>query len=124
MKIFSRIYVFLSGPQSARREQGFDVCQWLAVVICALTCTGCGDKSHRLETASVTGIVTLDGRASLDFQDPEGQRFRLTEDTPGVIANAWDKSPVPAGHQIHGLGPITISVPDLAPTETEVLHQP
>ena len=74
---------------------------------------------------SAGSIVTLDGRASLDFQDPEGQRFRLTEDTPGVIANAWDKSPVPAGHQIHGLGPITISVPDLAPTDmmlTRVLN--
>ena len=61
-------------------------------------------------------IDTLDTRASLDFEDPEGQRFRLTADQPGVT-HPWDRSPVPAQHQIRGLGPITISVPDLAPTE-------
>ncbi|MFB2593745.1 ring-cleaving dioxygenase [Paracoccus sp. p4-l81] len=61
-------------------------------------------------------IGTTDGRASLDFDDPEGQRFRLTADQPGP-AHPWDRSPVPAAHQIRGLGPITISVPDLAPTE-------
>lgn len=78
----------------------------------------------RLTDAGLTvgGIASLDGRASLDFEDPEGQRFRLTEDAPGVTAAAWAKSPVPAQHQIHGLGPITISVPDLAPTETVLLH--
>ncbi len=63
-------------------------------------------------------ITRLDGRTSLDFDDPEGQRLRLTEDAAGVAANPWAKSPVPAQHQIHGLGPITISVPDLAPTDT------
>lgn len=61
-------------------------------------------------------IATLDGRATLDFEDPEGQRLRLTADQPGA-AHPWDRSPVPEAHQIRGLGPITISVPDLAPTE-------
>lgn len=71
---------------------------------------------------AVGPIADLDGRASLDFEDPEGQRFRLTEDAPGVTAAPWAKSPVPAEHQIHGLGPITISVPDLAPTEMVLTH--
>ncbi|UXU75626.1 MULTISPECIES: ring-cleaving dioxygenase [unclassified Paracoccus (in: a-proteobacteria)] len=62
-------------------------------------------------------ITTLDGRQSLDFEDPEGQRFRLIEDPADNAANPWDQSPVPARHQIHGLGPITISVPELAPTQ-------
>lgn len=62
-------------------------------------------------------IATLDARATLDFDDPEGQRFRLTADQPGD-AHPWDRSPVSAEHQIRGLGPITISVPDLARTET------
>lgn len=62
------------------------------------------------------GIATLDGRGTIDFEDPEGQRFRLTADTEGVSA-PWEKSPVPAEHQILGLGPITISVPKLSPTE-------
>ncbi|MFV0300599.1 MAG: ring-cleaving dioxygenase [Paracoccus sp. (in: a-proteobacteria)] len=69
-------------------------------------------------------IVPLDGRATLDFEDPEGQRLRLTADRPGE-SHPWEKSPVPAEHQIRSLGPITISVPDLAPTEallTQVLN--
>ncbi len=60
-------------------------------------------------------ITTLDGRATLDFEDPEGQRFRLTADTAGDV-HPWERSPVPSEHQIRGLGPITISVPDLGPT--------
>lgn len=61
-------------------------------------------------------ITTLDGRASLDFEDFEGQRFRLTGDSAGEVF-PWEKSSVDAQHQIRGLGPITISVPDLAPTK-------
>ncbi|HRM76616.1 MAG TPA: VOC family protein, partial [Paracoccus sp. (in: a-proteobacteria)] len=33
---------------------------------------------------STGAVTTLDGRATLDFQDPEGQRFGLTEDAPGT----------------------------------------
>jgi glyoxalase family protein len=63
-------------------------------------------------------IAALDGRASLDFEDPEGQRFRLIDDGGAGEAHPWERSPVPVEHQIRGLGPITISVPDIAPTET------
>ena len=72
----------------------------------------------RLRDAGLTRgeITQLDGRATLDFEDPEGQRFRLTADAPGP-AHPWDRSPVPAEHQIRGLGPVTLSVPQLAPTE-------
>lgn len=66
-------------------------------------------------------IVTLDGRASLDVEDPEGQRLRLVAASEPV-GEAWAKSPVPAAHQIRGLGPITISVPELAPTEAVLLQ--
>ncbi len=64
---------------------------------------------------NVGAIREVDGRATLDFEDPEGQRLRLTADRPDK-PQPWEKSPVPAEHQILGLGPITISVPDLAPT--------
>ncbi|MFS4438144.1 ring-cleaving dioxygenase [Paracoccaceae bacterium GXU_MW_L88] len=70
----------------------------------------------RGEKLSTGEITTLDGRGSLDFEDPEGQRFRLTADQPGE-SHPWEKSPVPAEHQIRGLGPITISVPELERTE-------
>ncbi len=77
----------------------------------------------RLKEAGLSSgaIAMLDGRAALDFDDPEGQRFRLTADDPGP-AHPWDKSPVPAEHQIRGLGPITISVPELSRTKL-VLEQ-
>ncbi|MDO5620206.1 MAG: ring-cleaving dioxygenase [Paracoccus sp. (in: a-proteobacteria)] len=77
----------------------------------------------RLRDAGVQAdpIRTLDGRATLDFDDPEGQRLRLTADQPGP-AHPWERSPVPAEHQIRGLGPITISVPELAPTEAVLTH--
>jgi glyoxalase family protein len=58
-----------------------------------------------------------DGRLTLDFEDPEGQRLSLVDDGGAGAAHAWAKSPVPAKHQFRGLGPITISVPDLARTE-------
>ncbi|TKT78171.1 ring-cleaving dioxygenase [Aquamicrobium sp. LC103] len=73
--------------------------------------------SHLSENKVTAGeIGRIDGRATLDFEDPEGQRLRLTADQPSE-AHPWDRSPVPAEHQIRGLGPITISVPDLANTE-------
>jgi glyoxalase family protein len=61
-------------------------------------------------------IATRDGRPTLDFEDFEGQRLSLVVDGGGD-AHPWAKSPVPADKQIRGLGPITISVPDLAPTD-------
>jgi glyoxalase family protein len=62
-------------------------------------------------------IVERDGRSTLDFEDPEGQRLSLVVDaTPGEV-HPWTRSPVPAEHQIRGLGPIHLSVPQLAPTE-------
>ncbi len=62
-------------------------------------------------------VARLDGRASFDVEDPEGQRLRFVDDGGAGEAHAWSGSPVPAEHQIRGLGPITISVPDLGPTE-------
>jgi glyoxalase family protein len=50
------------------------------------------------------------------FEDPEGQRLALVADNAGE-AHSWDKSPVPPEHQIRGLGPITMSVPDIRHTD-------
>lgn len=73
----------------------------------------------RLDEAGVRhGPVTeRDGRLVLDFEDPEGQRLSLVDDRGLGTGHPWAKSPVPAEHQIRGLGPITLSVPDLAPTD-------
>ncbi len=61
-------------------------------------------------------IHARDGRPFLDFEDGEGQRLGLVVEE-GVAANRWERSPVPAAYQIAGLGPITLSVPDLRPTD-------
>lgn len=66
--------------------------------------------------AVVGEIAEVDGRATLDFEDPEGQRLRLTDDGGAGPAHPWAESSVPAEHQIRGLGPVTISVPKLEPT--------
>jgi glyoxalase family protein len=58
-----------------------------------------------------------DGRWTLDFEDGEGQRLALVvEPAPAGPAHPWARSPVPAEHQIRGLGPIGLSVPGLDPT--------
>jgi glyoxalase family protein len=61
-------------------------------------------------------IVERDGRLTLDFEDFEGQRLSLVDDGGRGEAHPWERSPVPAEHQIRGLGPIRISVPKLERT--------
>ena len=74
---------------------------------------------ERLVAAGLTGIEVgeRDGRGTLDFEDPEGQRLCLIVDGGQGASHAWAKSPVPAEHQIRGLGPITLSVPKLDGTD-------
>lgn len=71
-------------------------------------------------------IAEVDGRLTVPFEDPEGQRLALVDDGgAGDAPTPWDRSPVPAEHQIRGLGPIVISVPVITQTElvlTEVMN--
>lgn len=80
----------------------------------------------RLRDHGVAGMQgETDGRVTVDFEDPEGQRFRLTDDGGAGEAHPWAESPVPAEHQIRGLGPITLSVADAGHTArmlTEVMN--
>jgi glyoxalase family protein len=66
---------------------------------------------------SVEPVSEENGRMVLHFEDFEGQRLSLVDDESPAPANIWEKSPVPAEFQIRGLGPITLSVPDLKPTD-------
>lgn len=71
------------------------------------------------------GIAEMAGHTAFDFEDPEGQRLRLVNDNGAGESNPWTGSPIPQEHQIRGLGPITLSVPDIKPTAavlTEVLN--
>jgi glyoxalase family protein len=69
----------------------------------------------RLAKAGVqTGdLIELDGRLTLPFADHEGQRLVLVDDGGLGDASPWEKSAVPAEHQIRGLGPIVLSVQNL-----------
>jgi len=63
-------------------------------------------KTRLAELGVRTGeIAERDGRLSLDLEDPEGQRLSLVDDGGAGDSNPWDRSPVPAEHQIRGLGP-------------------
>jgi glyoxalase family protein len=74
---------------------------------------------RRFEASRVSHglIAERDGRLTLDFEDREGQRLSLVDDGGRGEAHPWAKSPVPAEHQIRGLGPITMTVPELKYTD-------
>ena len=63
------------------------------------------------------GVAERDGRAVLDFEDPEGTQLSLVDDGGAGEAFPWADSPVPAAHQIRGLGYVMITVPTLEPTD-------
>jgi glyoxalase family protein len=74
-------------------------------------------KEHlEASKVSTSGIKERFGHVSMDFEDFEGQRFRLVVDGSNKVI-PWAKSPLPADKQIIGLGPITLSVPKLEPTD-------
>ena len=74
--------------------------------------------AQRLREHAVTPgeITERDGRLTLDFEDPEGQRLTLVDDGGAGVAFPWERSPVAATNQIRGLGPVLLSVPRLQPT--------
>ena len=70
--------------------------------------------TKRLATHGIkhSGVKIRDGKLSIHFEDREGQRLAFVDDGGAGEANPWEKSPVPTEHQIRGLGPITLSVPE------------
>jgi glyoxalase family protein len=75
--------------------------------------------AQRLRDLGVTTgeIGEQAGRLTLAFEDAEGQRLAFVDDQGVGVAHPWAHSPVPAEYQSRGLGPIRLSVPDLAPTD-------
>jgi glyoxalase family protein len=87
------------------RVAGLDTLQWWA-------------QQFREQGVTAREVIERDGRLTLDFEDPEGQRLSLIDDRSEGEAHPWERSPVLAEHQIRGLGPIVMSVPSLRPTDT------
>jgi glyoxalase family protein len=74
-------------------------------------------RDRLTKAGGYTGNVTeIDGRLTLPFEDGEGQRLVLVDDGGNGETSPWEKSSVPAEHQIRGLGPIMLSVHDLSGT--------
>jgi len=73
------------------------------------------DRFDQFKTAH-SPIQERAERSVVDFRDGEGQPLSLVDD--GNMGNAfpWASSPIPAEHQIRGLGPVTITVPVLEKT--------
>ena len=75
----------------------------------------------RLEEHGVRhgGVEERNGRAVIDFLDPEGQRLRLADEgeVPSVEGGVpWEEAPVPQEFGIRGLGAVVLTVRDLEPT--------
>jgi glyoxalase family protein len=62
-------------------------------------------------------IAEHEGRLTVEFEDPEGQRLGLVDDGGLGTSYPWERSPVPPPYQIRGLGPVAISVSELEPTD-------
>ena len=99
---------------TALRVSGRDTLQWWA---------------RRLAEHGIaeTRPFERNGRAGLAFEDPEGQRLELVDDSGGggqEGGTPWEGRPVPAEHGIRGLDGVTLTVERLEPTAwllTEVL---
>ncbi len=76
----------------------------------ARACVGNGEAAlgywrDRLSSSGISGDVReIDGRLTLAFEDPEGQRLDLIDDGGAGPATPWEKSLVPRDSQIRGLG--------------------
>ena len=91
-----------------------------------------GEKSFgfwrdRLKKAGavVGDVAEIDRRLTLPVEDGEGQRLALIDDGGTGASSPWERSGVPPEHQIRGLGPIQLSVQNLARTArvlTEVMN--
>jgi glyoxalase family protein len=69
------------------------------------------------EGVSSGDIVKRDNRLVLGFSDPVGTQLSFVDDGGVGAAFPFEPSPVPAEHQIRGLGYVVVTVPALEPTD-------
>src|SRR4051794_14195309 len=77
--------------RTALRVAGADTLEWWASYL----------RDHDVVAGEVG---ERDGRLTLEFEDPEGQRLALIDDKGAGETHSWQKSPVPVERQIRGLG--------------------
>jgi glyoxalase family protein len=109
---------FFDWPMAAPERPGTHSIARTSLRVCGGEATlGYWRDRLRQRGAAVGAPQERDGRLSLDFEDGEGQRLTLVDDGGSGEAHAWSSSPVPEERQVRGLGPVRLSVPDLAPTD-------
>jgi glyoxalase family protein len=78
------------------------------------------DRRFKELGVAYEGIEERDGRATLRFTDPEGQRLELVHDegegVPG--GTPWEESPVPREAFIRGLDSVELTLQSHTPTST------
>jgi glyoxalase family protein len=114
---------FFDWPVS-REERGSRSVSRTALRVAGEGALGYWRDRLRQRGAAVGDIVEIDGRLTLPFEDFEGQRLALVDDGGTGSASPWQRSPAPQDVQIRGLGPVTLSVPQLDRTAqvlTEVM---
>ena len=117
---------FFDIPHAAATRPGVSSISRIALRVCdraALAYWAGRFVEHGVEHDTLT---EEDGRAVLAFRDFEGQRLALIDDSGAAVTGGtpWAKSPTPAPVGIRGLGTVTLTVRNLAPTErvlTEVM---
>ncbi|NLG98188.1 MAG: ring-cleaving dioxygenase [Chloroflexi bacterium] len=71
-----------------------------------------------------TGVIEVNGRARIQFADPEGLLLELADDQQAPGGTPWERSPVPVEMGIRGLNAVTLMVQMLDPLAavlTEIL---
>jgi len=118
----SHLLRFSGGPGVARNQQHFAH----GIACCRRKEPGYWRDRLKSARASARDIVEVDGRLTLPFEGTARASASCCSTTAGAGSSApWDKSPVPAEHQIRGLGPIVLTVHELARTAsvlTEVMN--
>ncbi len=103
-------------PNAVRELRGNN-----SIALTAFRVSGANTLAYWVDRLNALGVPNLgsserDGRPVLDFDDFEGTQLSLIDDGGVGAAFPWAASPVPAEHQIRGLGYSTIVVPDREPT--------
>ncbi|HEU4829702.1 MAG TPA: ring-cleaving dioxygenase [Gemmatimonadales bacterium] len=104
-------------PRAARERRGNN-----SISRTTFRVAGSGTLDYWAERLDSHGVAQRrtdfpDGRPALEFEDIEGTRLALVDDGGVGPVFPWGDSSVSADYQIRGLGPVTITVPALGPTE-------
>ncbi|GGE56561.1 putative ring-cleaving dioxygenase MhqA [Pullulanibacillus camelliae] len=121
-------FTFFEIPMAARNHDGNNSISELALRVQSDQALDFWQQRFKMLNVAHGEITRAYGRKSLRFKDPEGQRLILVSDETNLKGvpggKPWDKSSVSKEHAIVGLGPVTLTVPEVKATErvlTDVL---